>query len=81
MLGYDSTFIYAAAGGAIAVVVAWVIWISARLAALERAVHAIADNTSALRDILAHLESIDRSTSLLGGIRGVFGSKDHKKAR
>jgi len=76
----DSTLFYAAAG-AIVVVLAWVAWISARLFALQRAVRSIADNTRALREILALLQSIDRNTSLLGGIRGVFGSRDHKRIK
>jgi hypothetical protein len=78
MHNYDPALFYAIGAGAIIAVVAWMVWISMRLAALDRAVRAIADNTGALRKILELLGSIDHSTSLLGGIRGVFGSRHRK---
>jgi hypothetical protein len=81
MYNSDPVVFYAVGAIALIAVVAWMYVILARLGALRRAVHAIADNTHALSEILDLLRSIDRNTSVLGGIRGVFGSRDRKKPR
>jgi hypothetical protein len=70
-------------GGAVAILaaVAWMMVVSARLRAIERAVQSIVDNTNELREIVDLLRSVDGNTSVLGGIGNVFGANDRKKPR
>jgi hypothetical protein len=80
MLDPGSIVLYAVGVGAIVAIVAWMYWMSARLGAIERAVQSIEENTNSLREIVGLLRSVQGDTSLLGGIRGVFGSSDRKKS-
>jgi hypothetical protein len=73
--------LYGLAALAIIAAAGWMITIWVRLRALERAVLAIVKNTDALGEIVKLLRSVDGNTSLLGGIRGVFGARDPKKPR
>jgi len=59
----SDTVIFGLFGFAIAGIVAWVVTVSARLGAFERA-----------------LQSVEGNTSLPGGIRGVFGSRDRRNS-
>jgi hypothetical protein len=79
-MNLSDTVLFSLCGVAVVGVVGWMIMLSLRLGAIERAVQSIATNTNALRELVELLRSLERNTSLLGGIRGVFGSKDHKKS-
>ena len=72
---WTDAVLFGACGLAIAGVIGWMVLLSVRLANIERAVAAIADNTNSLRDLVALLKSVEGNTSLLGGIGSVFGSK------
>jgi len=68
-------------GVALLALVAWMVVLSARLRAIERAVQTIVANTNTLREMVDLLRSVNGNTSLLGGIRGVFGSTDRKRSK
>ncbi len=80
-MSWNGTVLLGLFGSAILVVVAWMLFLAARLRSIERAVKSIEVNTNTLRDLVDLLRSVEGNTALLGGIRGVFGSKDHKRAR
>jgi len=80
MRSYDSIILILVGTGVVVSIAVWMYWISARLKAIERAVFTIVDNTNALREVINLLRSIDGNTSLLGGIRRAFGSRDRKKS-
>jgi hypothetical protein len=78
---WNDTLLLSLCGLAIVGLVAWMLTLAARLRAIERAVQSIVANTNTLREMVDLLRSVDGNTSLLGGIRGVFGSTDHKKSK
>ena len=80
-MNWMDTVLVGLCGLALVGIVGWMVAVSARLRAIERALQSVVDNTNSLRDIVKLLTSVDDNTSLLGGIRGVFGSRDHKKTR
>ena len=80
-MNWNDTVLLALCGVAIVALVAWMVILSARLKAIERAVQSIVTNTSTLREMIDLLRSVAGDTSLLGGIRGVFRSTDRKKPK
>ena len=77
----NDTVLLGVCGIAILGLIAWIVFLSARLRSIDRAVQSIESNTKTLREMVELLRSVDGNTSLLGGIRGVFGSADHKRAK
>lgn len=80
-MNFSDAVLFAVCGLAAAGIVGWMVLLTARLKAIERALQTVVDNTHALREIVRLLGSVDRNTSLLGGIGNVFGSKDRNKPR
>jgi hypothetical protein len=80
-MNWNDPWLLGVGGVAIIGLGAWMVTLWARLRAIERSVQAIVANTNTLREMVELLRSVDGNTSLLGGIRGVFGSTDHKKSR
>jgi len=79
-MNLNDTVLVGFCGIAIVGIVGWMVTVSARLRAIERALQPIVDNTGSLHEIVKLLRSVDGNTSLLGGIRGVFGSRDRNKS-
>ena len=80
-MNWNDTALLSVGGLVVIGIAGWMILLTVRLRAIERAVQSIATNTNALREITTLLKSVDANTSLLGGIRGVFGSRDAKRPR
>ena len=80
-MSWNGSLLLGLCGIAIIVIVAWMVFLAAQLRSIERAVKSIEVSTGTLRDLVDLLRSVEGNTSLLGGIRGVFGSKDHKRAK
>ncbi len=80
-MNWNDPLLLGAGSVAITGLLAWMVAVWARLRAIERSVQAIVANTNTLPEMVELLRSVDGNTSLLGGIRGVFGSTDHKKSK
>jgi hypothetical protein len=80
-MNFSNTELFGLCGFAIVGIVGWMVSVAVRLRAIERALQSVVDNTNSLQEMVKLLRSVDGNTSLLGGIRGVFGSGDQKKSR